>query len=156
MGYTYWNRKLVREQLDKKLVPLKDTLSNVSFPYGWIRMVRDALGMSAQELANRIGVDQSRITRIEAAERDGQVKLSTLRKVAQGLEMEFFYGFVPKGTLEEMVREQAKKIALERLQRLNHTMRLEMQELSDEEKNNALKDMIDKILIDEPKDLWKK
>ncbi len=119
-------------------------------------MVREALGMSAQELANRIGVDQSRISRIEAAERDGQVKLSTLRKVAQGLEMEFFYGFVPKGTLEEMVREQAKKIALERLQRLNHTMRLEMQELSNEEKSNALKDMIDKILIEDPKDLWKK
>jgi len=35
-------------------------------------------------------------------------------------------------------------------------MRLEMQELSVEEKEKALKDMIDRILIDEQKDFWKK
>jgi len=79
-----------------------------------------------------------------------------LHKIAQGLGMEFVYGFVPKGTLETMVREQASIIAIEKMKRLSHTMRLELQEISIEEKESALKDMIDKILVDEPKNFWKK
>ena len=68
--------------------------------------------------------------------------------------MHFVYAFVPEPTLEAMVRDQAKRIALKRLETLDNTMRLEKQALSDEEKQKALDDMIEKILIDNPKDFW--
>jgi hypothetical protein len=68
--------------------------------------------------------------------------------------MKFVYGFVPEESLEEMVKAQANKIALKRLERLNDTMRLEKQDLSTEEQKKALNDMIQKILIDQPKDFW--
>lgn len=70
--------------------------------------------------------------------------------------MEFVHGFVPKSNLEMIIREQERKIALERITRLNHTMALELQELSNEDNRNALKDIVDKILIDNPKDFWNK
>jgi len=153
---TYWDKKLIREQLDKRLDSLKVS-AQVGIPEnGWIKSIREALGMSAKDLAKKVGIDQSRISRIENSEKDGSVKLSSLQKIAQSIGMDFVYGFVPKGTLESMVREQAKKIALQKLKRLNHTMRLELQELPPEEQEKALKDMIDKILIDEPKDFWNK
>jgi predicted DNA-binding mobile mystery protein A len=153
---TYWDKKLIREQLDKKLEPLK-VLSKSGMPEnGWIKAIREALGMTTTDLGKKVGIDQSRISRLENSEKDGNIKLSSMQKIAQGLEMEFVYGFVTRGTLEKIVREQAHKIAMERMKRLSHTMRLELQELSNNEKERALKDMIDKILIDEPKDFWKK
>lgn len=152
----YWDKKLIREQLDSKIAPLKDFaltgLSNI----GWIKTIREALGMTSSQLAKRAGLSQSRISQLEKTETDGNIKLSTMQNIAQGLDMEFVYGFVPKNTLESLVREQAKKIAIERMKRLNHTMSLELQELSAKDKNIALKDMIDKILINEPKGFWNK
>jgi len=53
-----------------------------------------------------------------------------------------------------MVRDQARKVTLKRLETLDHTMRLEKQGLSEEDKKKALEDMIEKILIEQPKDFW--
>jgi predicted DNA-binding mobile mystery protein A len=150
---TYWDRKLIREQLDGKLNSLKGLASQAP-ERGWIRVIREALGISSQQLAKRIGFNQSRISRLEKAEPKGDLKLSSLKKIADALDMNLVYGFVPKESLESLVQKQARKVALKRMRKLNHTMRLEKQELSDEEKEKALENMIQKILIEEPKDLW--
>ena len=150
----YWDKKVVREQLDKKLDSLKAFASSGVPKQGWIKTVREALGLSARQLGEKAGIDQSRISRLESAEKDGSLKLSSLQKIAKGLNMRFVYGFVSEDTLEEMVRAQAKKIALKKLKRLNNTMRLEKQGLSSEEQKKALEDMIEQILIDQPKDFW--
>jgi predicted DNA-binding mobile mystery protein A len=151
---TYWDKKLIRDQLDKRLDGLV-ALSDSPIPgTGWIKTLREALAMSTKQLGKRVGIDQSRISRLEKAEADGDLKLSSLKKVAEGLDMKFVYGFVPKERLEKMVQEQAKKIALKRMAKVNHTMRLEEQELSEEQKEQALEDLIQKILLEEPKDFW--
>jgi predicted DNA-binding mobile mystery protein A len=147
----YWDKKLIREQLDKKL---KIQFSSLYSDKGWIRLLREALGMSTQQLANKVGINQSRISRLENAEIDGDLKLSSLKKIADGLNMQFVYGFIPKDSLENMVLEQAKKIALKRMNRVNHTMRLEEQELSNDEKSKAFQDLVQKILIEDAKDFW--
>ena len=151
---SYWDKKRLRDQLDKKILPFRKAVEIGATSFGWIKAIREALGMSTTQLGQRVGIDQSRISRLENSEIDGNIKLSSLQKIARGLGMEFVYGFVPRSTLEEMVSNQARKIAMERMKRLNHTMALELQELSDEDKRSALKDMADKILIDNPKDLW--
>lgn len=149
----YWDKKISREQLDKKFEVLK---SFVGFTpqQGWIKTIREVLGLSASQLGKKVGIDQSRISRLENAEKTGDLKLSSLQKIAKGLNMHFVYGFVPEGTLESMVREQARRMALKRLKTLDNTMKLEKQSLSDEEKKKALDDMIDKIMVDNPKELW--
>jgi predicted DNA-binding mobile mystery protein A len=152
----YWDKKLIREQLDKKLKKLAVLLSPEMPERGWIKLIREALGMSGEELGKRVGLNQSRISRLESAELSGDLKLSTLRKVADGLNMKFVYGFVPKDGLENMVREQAKKIAQERMAKATHTMLLEAQELSDEEKARMFDDLVYKILIEQPKDFWER
>lgn len=123
----YWDKKLVREQLDSKITPFKDFASTGLSNIGWIKSIREALGMTSSQLAARAGLSQSRISHIEKAETDGNIKLSTMQNIARSLGMEFVYGFVPKNTLEAMVREQARKIAMERMKRLSHTMSLELQ-----------------------------
>ncbi len=149
---SYWDKKLVREQLDKQLLGLK---KHPQIPSGgWIKTLREALGMTTIQLAQRIKVDPSRISRMEQAEIDQNLKLSTMEKLAEGLGMKFVYGFVPKDNLENAVRSQARKLALKRMERLDHTMRLELQNLSKEEKEKAIDDMVDRILIDGDRELW--
>lgn len=149
----YWDKKNVRDQLDEKFKVLK---SFVGFEpqQGWIKTIREVLGLTTSQLAKKVGISQPRISRLENSEKMGDLKLSSLQKIAKGLNMHFVYCFVPEATLEDMVREQARRIALKRLKRLDNTMRLEKQGLSEGEKKKALDDMIEKILIDNPKDLW--
>lgn len=149
---SHWDKKLIRDQLEKKL----DTLKKAPAPpsIGWVKALREALGMTTAQLAKRVGVNQSRITHIEQAESEENLKLSTLSKVAEGLGMKFVYGFVPKDDLESLIRSQARKLALKRMDRIDHTMRLELQNLSNAEKEKAIEDMIDRILIEGDKELW--
>ncbi len=152
----YWDKKLLREQLDNKLSKLKEFSIQGLTSIGWIKTIREALGMTSKDLASKVGVNQSRIIHMEQAEADGNIKISTMKKIADALDMDFVYAIVPRTSLNDMVRDQARLLALKKMERLDHTMRLEMQELSSEEKERALKDMIDKILFDELKDLWRK
>ena len=150
----YWNKKMIREQLDKKLAALRDFSASGAPQQGWIRAIREALGLSASQLGKNAGLHQTRISRLENAEKNGNLKLSSLQKIARGLNMRFVYGFVPEESLEGVVRAQAKKIALKRLKQLNNTMRLEKQEILEEEQEKVLEDMIEKIIIEQPKDFW--
>jgi predicted DNA-binding mobile mystery protein A len=149
-------RKLAREQLDERLKKFK-TPSEITPPAkGWVRAIRDALGMSGRQLANRIGVNQQRIARIEQDEKLGKVKLETLEKVAQALDCKFVYGFVPNKSLDNTVKNQAIVMAKRLMSRTNQTMRLEMQELSDNDKDKALKDLTADIIYTMPRSLWNK
>jgi predicted DNA-binding mobile mystery protein A len=150
----YWDRKTICEQLDKKLEPLRAVSESGIPPQGWIKSIRGALGISSRQLGKKAGIDQSRVSRLENAEKNGNLKLSSLQKIAKAMNMKLVYGFVSESTLEQVLRDQAKRIILKRMKRLNDTMRLEKQTLSGEEQNKAINNMIDKILIEQPKDFW--
>jgi predicted DNA-binding mobile mystery protein A len=149
-------RKLIRKRLDKMLIPLKAYAENAIPGNEWVKTLRKALGMSTKDLANIVGIDQSRISRIENAEVYGNVKISSIERVAVQLGMEFVYGFVPQNTLEDMMREQARNIALEKMKQISHNLQLGLQMITEAEKESLLNDMIDKILFEEPKDFWKR
>ncbi len=150
----YWDRKLMRELLDKKLPLLHQASYSLPFKGKWLKAIRQALGMTTAQLARKAGMSQARVSQIEGKEAEGELKISTLEKMGEALDMTFIYGFVSNESLESMVEAQARKLALARLKDLSHTMSLEMQQLSASETDKALKDMIQKILIESPKDLW--
>ena len=97
---------------------------------GWIRAVREALGMSTRELAERIGVTKARISQIERGERERTVTLATLDRVAEGLGCRVEYVLVPELPLTDMVRAQARRRAETFVAVVDHTMALEGQEPS--------------------------
>ncbi len=68
--------------------------------------------------------------------------------------MRFVYGFIPQSSLEDLVKEQAQKIAQKRMERVNHTIRLKDQELTMQEKAKAFDDLVLKILVEDSKDFW--
>ncbi len=148
------NKKLIREQLDRALKRFS-ALKAISPPRkGWVRAIRDALGISTRQLGDRLGVNKSRITRIEQDEVGGSVTLKTMRRVANALDCVFVYGFVPRKTLEDTLRNQAMQVAKKRMSRVAHTMSLEDQGLSEGEQKKAFETAVDELIRTMPKSLW--
>ena len=148
------HKKLAREQLDATLKRFEPLKTLVPPGTGWVRAIRDALGMTGEQLAKRLNTNKQRIARIEQDEKLGKVTIKTLRSVAEAMDCIFVYGFVPRDSLEQTVRNQARLVAKKLVTRSNQTMRLEKQELSEKEKEKSLNDLIENIINEMPKTLW--
>ena len=118
---------------------------------GWISAVRQALGMTAKQLAERVGLSQPRIAKMELNENN--LKISTMKKIAEGLDCDFVYGFVPKSSLQETINRQARKKAEAILLNVNTNMALEDQ-LADDP--NILTDVADEMIAKNIKRIWDK
>lgn len=94
---------------------------------GWIRAIRDALGMSTRDLAERVGVSKQRISQIEQNERDRSLTLDTLDRIAGALGCRVEYVLVPHQPLDDIVWQQARLKAAEEVSGVDHTMALEDQ-----------------------------
>lgn len=147
-------KQIARRQLDATLARFGEVKSMQLPAKGWIRAVREALGMSGKQLAGRLNVSQPRVYKLEQGEPSGALTLKTMRQVAEALDCVFVYALVPRSTLEETIRAQARKVAGERLQRVSHTMLLEAQGLSTQEQQTSLDDAIEELARETPKDLW--
>lgn len=134
-------RRQARQALDERLRKLER--SALAAPrMGWIRAIRDALGLSTRQLADRLGISGAAVTGLEASERAGTIQLDTLRRIAAAMECEVVYALVPRGgSLEAVVLTRAEQAALVELNRLNTTMRLEDQGLDARRLNAALVDL---------------
>jgi predicted DNA-binding mobile mystery protein A len=142
--------KQVSEQL-AKFSSLKELRAPAS---GWIKTIRSALGMSMSQLANRLNLSQPRIHAIERAEVDGTITMNTLRKVAEALDCELVYAFIPRRGLDAMRQQQARSVAEKLMDRVSHTMVLEKQEVSKETTEFQLQELINELLNEQPKKLW--
>ncbi len=96
-------------------------------PRGWLRSIRDALGLSTAALAARLGVSATAVTRMEQSEVHDRIQLGTLRRAADALECDLVYVLVPRRPLSEVVHEQALMTARRHAAAVHHTMRLEDQ-----------------------------
>src|ERR1700691_1252652 len=72
---------------------------------GWIKAIREALGMSTAQLAERLGIKQPSLEELEQSETKGTIELATLRRVAEALDCTLIYALVPNQPLENAVHE---------------------------------------------------
>lgn len=144
---------LARKQLDRRLAPLR-AVKPVVPPRGWLRAIREALGMTARQLAARMKVAPSRISAIEKAEVSGTTTIKTLREAAAALDCTFVYAFVPNKPLEEILRDRAAQKAALDVARLDHTMRLENQALLKSDLDDERRRVVDLILSGSLRGLW--
>lgn len=144
---------LARKNIDRRLSNLnRESLAMP--PFGWVRAIREALGMTPQKLGERMGVSRPRVNTIEKAEVSGATTIKTMREAAEAMGCTFVYAIVPTTTLDELVRQQAARKADAALARLHHTMRLENQALTKPDLEMERERLIAELLSGSPRRLW--
>lgn len=76
-------RRRARERLDAGLAALRPLDRFAVPPKGWIRAIRDAIGMSGPQLADRLGMTAQGLVSVECSEAQGRIQLNTLRRAAE-------------------------------------------------------------------------
>ncbi len=94
---------------------------------GWLRAIRESLGMPLRTLAERVGTSPQAIQQIEKREANQSITLASLRSAAESLDCVLLYAIVPKRPLQETIRTAAEQAADTILSGAAQTMELEDQ-----------------------------
>ena len=122
---------------------------------GWLITARKALGMSAAELARRMGKSRALVSQTEKAEQEGGVTLKTMTAMAEAMNCKFVYAIVPEDSMEAVLSDQARKKAKQLVERSSTHMALEDQALSKHEMVQEIERLAKELLRDMPSDFWK-
>jgi len=126
------NQALARLRLDARLRPIVELRAAMTVPRGgWLRAVRKALGMSSDDVAQRLGVTRSSVARMETSEQRETIQLDTLRRVARAMDCELAYVLMPRTSLEHSVQRQRDEAARQLSSKVRTHMALEGQDTED-------------------------
>lgn len=144
-------RSRARSRLDERLSALRETELTPP-PKGWIRAIREALGMTGQQFAARMDIKPPTVIDLEKSEALGTIQLKTLSRAADALGCKLVYALVPKTSLQDAVEARARKIAMRTLKRVAHTMKLENQSVDETDLERQIQNYIRNEIKD--RDLW--
>lgn len=148
-------RKLMVEQLDRKLESLASLKTVEVPPKGWINAIRTTLNMSLVQLAKRLNRTAVTVKEMEEREKDKSITLKKLIEVGNALNLQFVYGFLPKeSSIEKMIEKRARQIAREIVMRTSHTMALEDQENTAQRLEKEINSRAEILAREIPKYLW--
>ena len=135
------NKKILRRSYQKKFDLFRKAI--IARPQqGWLKTIREFFGMTTTQLAKRLEISQPRIVAMEKNERN--VKISTMEKIADVLNCDFSYAFVPRENIDNIIFNQAKKKAKKILDKVNKNMGLENQlAKTDELLNDIIEELLD-------------
>ena len=146
--------KSKRKILDQKL----SQYSKINFTVpknGWIKAIREALGMTTVQLGQRMKIAASNITILENREISKTTSLDTMERAATAMGCKFVYALVPNTTLEEVVQIQSRKSAKALIQEIHHHMKLEKQKVNTEIEKEQIQDLAQEILTQMDSRLWR-
>lgn len=148
-------KSLQLQQLNSKMLGFASLKQVAMPPTGWIKAIRTALGMSMQQLGNKLNVSKQGVMDIEKREKDGSITIKSLREIARAMDMQLVYGFVPNdGSLDALIEKRATELATQIVMRTAHTMKLEDQANSKKRIETAIRERATAIKNEMPKILW--
>lgn len=142
------DKKLLRRSYQKKFDKLKPVIIDKP-SQGWLKTIREFFGMTTNQLAKMAGISQPRIIYMEKNE--SNLKISTMEKIADVLNCDFVYAFIPRRNINDILYNQAKNKALEILKNVNQNMGLEKQLYTSDE---LTKDIIEDLLNNNISKIW--
>lgn len=144
---------VARRNLDRRLSAIRKL--DLAIPNsGWVKAVREALGLTMQQLGRRMGVVPSRISQLEKAEVIGATTIKAMREAAAAMECTFVYAIVPNGTLQDILHKRATQKAAQKLSRYHQTMTLENQALNKQDLGFEHQRLINEMLQSSLSELW--
>jgi predicted DNA-binding mobile mystery protein A len=147
--------KLQFQQLNEKMLQLACMQHVIVPPIGWIKAIRNGIGMSMEQLGKKLSITKQGVMDMEKREKEGAITIKSMQEIAKAIDMQFVYGFVPNaGSLEQMIETRALEIATKIVERTSTTMKLEDQVNSKERIEKAIKERAEEIINKTPKILW--
>ena len=123
---------------------------------GWVRAIREALGMTQTHLATRLGISRQSLQGLERAEANRRITLDSLDRLAKAMDCRLVYALVPeKGSLDDVRAQRAKALADALLKSTEHSMKLEAQGVSARESKRQRELLADALLRGSPRKLWR-
>ena len=142
--------------LDDRLRRLRNLAVHAQPPPkgGWVATLRQALGLTAGKLGERLDISSQAISQLERAERTGAISLAKLRELAREMDAEFVYAIVPRTTIKKTLEDRARALATKRLATVARSMHLEQQGVSPKELEAQIEDLAQELL-NRPRELWR-
>ncbi len=120
-----------------------------------IRQIREALGMTQLQLAERSNLRQSIIAEIESGKR-ASLCLTTLAKVAKGLNCQSIIRIVPQKMIHDLMDEKSTELAQKIVAASLGSSAIELQKPKRSVINAMIKEIKKDILDNRKSSLWQK
>ena len=118
-------RKLQLEQLDRKIKGFNKAVKVTPPPTGWLKAIRLSLGMSLQQVADKLAITKQSVQEIETREKEGGITIKSLKEAANAMDMQLVYALVPKdGSLDALIERKAREMAVSIVSRTSNNMKL--------------------------------
>ena len=124
---------------------------------GWIKTVREILGMTQLQLAERMAVTPPTLSRLEKAEKEGSTTIKSLERAASAMQCRLVYFFVPEsGSFEELLNQRAHEVASRIVEMASVSMHLEDQGIDPEWQRNQIQQLAEELIRTADKRVWEK
>ncbi|KKJ02777.1 mobile mystery protein A [Burkholderia gladioli] len=143
------------EQVQRTVEAYAELAKRRAPPTGWLKLIREALGLTGRQQASRLGISAPTLHKSEKAEADERITLGQLRKLAEGLDCDLVYALVPRKPLTQMVDDQARAIAMQEVNGVAHTMSLEDQRPGAERLRKQVEQRKAELLRGRWSELWR-
>jgi predicted DNA-binding mobile mystery protein A len=143
------------EQLQSALTAYEVLLTKRAPSRGWLKEIRESLGRTERQQAERMGISGSTLHKSEQSEAEERISLGQLRKLADGLDCELVYALLPRKPLPEVVQDRATQLAKEEVYGVAHTMGLEDQRPTNERIQKQVARRAEDLLRGKWSDLWR-
>ena len=117
-----------------------------------IKLMRVRLGMTQAQLAKRSGLTQSHIANIECGNVD--VQWGTLQRIFKAMKSSLIIAPILEVGLEEIIRTQARKVALKRVARVTGTMAMEQQRPEESMIEDLVRVETDRLIHARSSEIW--
>ena len=96
------------EGLQRKVESLNAARAGAEKPArGWLRAVREAVGLTQAEVASKAGIKRQSYAQLESAEERGSISMESLRRAALAMDCELVYFLVPRGPVDRTYAQLA-------------------------------------------------
>jgi predicted DNA-binding mobile mystery protein A len=148
------DRVSARTNIDKRLSPLMNVDVLARPPRGWVKAIREALGLTTVQLAARLGITQPSVMGLEKAEASRTITLETLERAAHALDCTLVYALVPRKPLQTLTQERAVEVAHRRIRSVSHSMALEDQRVGESDERAQIERLAQTLLDGPGSALW--
>lgn len=141
-------------QLDEALKPFGPLKQRPPPRQGWARTLREALGMSLRQLADRAGLSTTAVRSVEINEARRKVQLRSLEALADAMDCDLVYALIPRSSLQSSLERQAGRVADRMMERVSGSMALEAQGVAPEVVSLQWEALKQEVLRQRGRDFW--